>query len=399
MGLANTSGRPRKRVVILGTRGIPARYGGFETFAEHLALYLIERGWEVEVYCPSDKGDLPTEWRDVRLRTIKVKRTGALGSVWFDFKSTLIAARRERLVLNLGYGTAIFGVLFRLFGSVNLINMDGLEWKREKWSYPVRRWLQANEWIAGKLGHHLIADHPGIADHLSRHSRPSKITMIPYGADRIDSADEALVHQHGLAPGNYALIIGRAEPENSILQMVRAFSSAVRGRTLAVLGHYDAARSDYQKQVLDAAGPEVRFLGALYDKQVVQALRLHAAVYLHGHQVGGTNPSLVEALGAGNAIVAHDNQFNRWVAGPAARYFGSEEELRRELDRLLSAPRAELRRLGAASRSRHAEAFMWNDVLLQYEKLLAHWLQEPVDHVQAPIAARERLPEPSFPNE
>jgi glycosyltransferase involved in cell wall biosynthesis len=363
----------RRRLAILGTRGIPARHGGFETFAERLALHLTGSGWEVEVYCPDSQGGQPEEWRGVRLRQIPVGLTGALGSVIFDLKATLIAARRERLVLNLGYNTAVFGFLLRATGCTNIINMDGIEWKRQKWSYAVQRWFQANEWIAARLGDHLVADNPNIADHLARHTPRSKMTTIAYGADAVYDADETPVHALGLTPGQYALIIGRPEPENSILPMIRAFSSQARGCTLAVLGRYDGAVSRYQRAVLAAAGPEVRFLGAIYDPKIVQSLRCHATLYLHGHQVGGTNPSLVEALGAGNVIVAFDNRFNRSVAGPTARYFTTENDLRRELEAVLQLSAAERQRLRDASWERHARLFAWDDILGRYERLLAFW--------------------------
>jgi glycosyltransferase involved in cell wall biosynthesis len=362
----------RRRVAILGTRGIPARHGGFETFAERLALHLVASGWDVEVHCPASSDKAPREWRGVGLRPVRVRRGGALGSVIFDLKSTWIA-RRERLVLNLGYNTAIFGLILRLSGSTNLINMDGIEWQRQKWPYFVRRWFQANEWIGARLGNHLVADNPGIADHLARHTPRAKITTIAYGADAVEAADEVPVRSHGLTPGRYALIIGRAEPENSILEMVRAFSAAPHGCTLAILGHYDAVANPYQRRVLAAAGPDVRFLGAIYDQETVRALRFHATLYLHGHQVGGTNPSLVEALGAGNVILAHDNRFNRAVAGAAARYFASEAAFRRELGPLLTLDAAERQRRRAASWQRHRDAFTWPDILAQYERLLEAW--------------------------
>jgi glycosyltransferase involved in cell wall biosynthesis len=364
-----------RRLAILGTRGIPARYGGFETFAERLALHLVDIGWEVEVYCPDPAGDLPSEWRRIRLRPIPVRGGGALASVIFDLKSTWVAAWKEHLVLNLGYNTAIFGMMLRATGCTNLINMDGIEWKRQKWSYFVQRWFQANEWIAARLGDHLVADNPGVADHLARHTPRSKITTIAYGADAVRDADEAPVRALGLVPGRYLLIIGRPEPENSILPMVRAFSSKPRGYPLVVLGRYDGRINAYQRKVLAAAGAEVRFLGAIYEPEIVQSLRFHAAAYLHGHQVGGTNPSLVEALGAGNVVIAYDNAFNRSVAGPLARYFTTEDDLQRELDAISLLNDAERRVLRDASWQRHATFFSWDDILAQYERLLERWRQ------------------------
>jgi len=192
---------------------------------------------------------------------------------------------------------------------------------------------------------------------------------VPNGADRIDAADPAVPGQYGLAPSQYALLIARPEPENSILEIVAAFSRKPRGMKLVVLGRYDPDNTPYHKQVLDAAGDEVVFLGAIYDKQVVSALRFHSPLYVHGHQVGGTNPSLVEAMGAGSGVLAHGNRYNRWVAGPGARYFEGEEECAAQLDAVLS-DRSELERMRSASRERHAAMFTWERVLGEYEGLL-----------------------------
>jgi glycosyltransferase involved in cell wall biosynthesis len=151
--------------------------------------------------------------------------------------------------------------------------------------------------------------------------------------------------------------------------MVRAWSAARRGMPLVVLGEYGDPRNAYQRTVRAEAGPEVRFPGAIYDAPAVAALRAHARLYLHGHTVGGTNPSLVEALGAGSPVLAHDNPFNRWVAADAARYFAGERHCRDVLDVLLADEPA-LRAMRAAALDRHAEAFTWDAVLPQYERLL-----------------------------
>lgn len=226
-----------------------------------------------------------------------------------------------------------------------------------------------------------------------------KITMIPYGSDRVDAADAGLIVPFGVEPGGYAILIARAEPENSILEVVRAWSRKPRGCKLLVLGHYEPDHA-YQRAVQAAASSEVVFPGAIYDKAVVQALRFHARFYVHGHTVGGTNPSLVEALGAGNAVLAHDNSFNRWVAGEGGVYFRGEGECAGWLDRLVGGDASVgastsgeippgpplgkggeegagsgelLSRLRAASRARHGEAFTWERVLGEYEGLLAEW--------------------------
>ncbi len=317
---------------------------------------------------PSARED---EWKGVHRVHIAVADDTPRGTMVFDWKATRHAARSPDLCLTLGYNTAVFCFLLRLARVPNVINMDGIEWQRAKWGRWIKLWFRLNEWAGCRLGNHLVADHPEIARHLSRHVAVDKITTIPYGADRLRGLPEATVRAMGLEPKRYVTLIARAEPENSILEMVQGFSRRRRGVLLVVLGAY---RDDlpYHCAVRAAASEEVRFLGPLFDQDTVQALRFHSALYFHGHQVGGTNPSLVEALGAGNAIVAHDNRFNRWVAGDAARYFKDADEFARVLDELL-VDNAGMASLRAAAVVRHAAAFTWAAVLKDYEALLEDW--------------------------
>ncbi|PTB24400.1 glycosyl transferase [Paraburkholderia caribensis] len=363
---------PVKQISILGTRGIPASHGGFETFAERLALYLVQRDWQVTVYCQGEIGQTETvenTWRGVRRMVIPVRRAGALGTMEFDWKSVKDAAqRRPALVLTLGYNTAVFCTYLRWHGITNLINMDGLEWRREKWKFHERVWLWLNERIGCWTGNHLIADHPAIAAHLATRVKRTKITTIPYGADAVGQAERGPLKALGLQNTLYGLVVARPEPENSVLDIVTAFSRRVRYAKLVVLGKYDAEAHDYHRQVLGAASEEVVFPGAIYDQAVLRALRRHAHFYAHGHRVGGTNPSLVEALGAGNAIIAHDNVFNRWVAGPEARFFATEADCDMHISALLGDP-ATARAMGVASTQRFESAFRWDSVLAQYEAL------------------------------
>lgn len=363
----------QKSLTILGIRGVPAAHGGFETFAEQLALYLMVCGWRVTVYCQEEgRGAMyQSQWRGIHRIHIPVTGTGALSTIKFDWHAARHAARKSGLCLTLGYNTAIFNLWQRVKGQVNLFNMDGLEWQRQKWSWPERAWLWGNERAACWLGQHLIADHPRIKDHLSTRVKSEKITMIPYGAPRIDIANVALLTPFGLTSGEYSLIIARPEPENSILEIVQAFSTKPRHHTLVVLGKYEE-HNLYHQQVLAAASAEVKFVGALYDAEVVRALRFFARCYIHGHQVGGTNPSLVEALGAGSAVLAHDNRFNRWVAAEGAAYFKNEQECAEYFDNLLKDDAA-VEQMRAASRLRFNERFTQAQVLAEYERLLTAW--------------------------
>jgi glycosyltransferase involved in cell wall biosynthesis len=366
----------RKVLRILGTRGIPAAHGGFETFAEKLALHLVAQGWRVVVYCQDDGSGPVTEdvWQGVERVRIPVDLPGPKGTIWFDWQATRHAARHADLCLTLGYNTAVFCAMLRGKGIPNLINMDGIEWSRAKWGPLAKTWFWLNERAGCWLGNHLIADHPQIALHLRTRVRAEKITTIPYGADVVTSAPAGPVQALGLEPGRFLTVIARPEPENSLLEVVTGFSSRPRGLHLVVMGDYDEG-NPYHRAVRAAAGSEVRFVGAIYDKTVVQALRFHSLAYVHGHQVGGTNPSLVEALGAGNAIVAHDNRFNRWVSEDGAVYFSDADSFSARLDECLDDPGlARLDTLRQHGQKRFHALFTWPAILKQYEDLLTQHL-------------------------
>ena len=360
-----------KSLLILGTRGVPANHGGFETFAERYALYLVERGWSVSVYCQEDV-ETVTEpvrtdtWRGITRIFIPTARKGGLGALDFDWKCVRDALIRPGVCLVLGYNGAAFLPLLRIFGRKVFTNMDGIEWKRPKWSLPVRAWFFVNEWIAAWASQRLVADHPAIADHVATRRPRSAIAVIPYGGDFISSAPFAPLAALGLEPGKYMVSIARIEPDNNIATLVAAFSAEPRGMKLVVLGKLEEGNA-YHSEVRAAAGAEVIFPGAIYDPAIVRALRLHARAYLHGHTVGGTNPSLVEALWAGNAVIAHDNGYNRWTAGAAALFFKDGESCEQAIDQLIKDD-VLIAKLGAAALLRARSAFHWRDVLAAYER-------------------------------
>lgn len=377
-----------KSIAILGTRGVPAAHGGFETFAEQLGLYLVDRGWDVTVYCQhEDAARTPQSWSDVwrgiNRHHIAVGTTGPLATLDFDWRSTRDAARRGQLCLVLGYNSAIFLFWLRLWNKTILTNMDGMEWKRSKWSKPVQAWFWINEWIAARVSQHLIADHPAIARHLETRRSAKAITTIPYGGTPVDGAPAGPVAALGLDPGQYFVSIARIEPENHILEIVAGFSAKPRGAQLAVLGTFDE-RSAYHRAVKAAAGPEVIFPGAIYDANTVSALRYHARAYLHGHSVGGTNPSLVEALWAGNAVIAHDNAFNRWTAGPHQFYFKTAGECG-DLIETVIAEGQDVRLARIAARNRATTAFGWPAVFKAYEDKFLSVLAAGGDNMDMPL--------------
>ena len=358
---------------IMGIRGLPAHHGGFETFVARLAPYLVKHGWRVTVYCQEEE---PPEHAEsdldgVRLVHIAVGADTALNSIRFDHACVSHALQEKpALVLTLGYNTAVFGLRLRRAGIKHVMNMDGIEWSRAKWGPLARAWLYLNERAGCWGADHLIADHPEIARHLHTRVSEHKVTTIPYGTDLIEDADEGVLKRYGLEPGQYATLIARPEPENSLLEIVQAFSARPRGVKLVVLGNLAPQRNRYHARVLKAASDEVIFAGAIFEPEVVRALRLYCLLYLHGHQVGGTNPSLLEAMGAGNPVLAHNNRFNRWVAGAGAQYFSDVESCEAALDQLLANP-SRRQILSQSCIRRSMTAFRWDRVLSRYEATLA----------------------------
>ena len=365
-----------RHIYIMGTRGIPAAHGGFETFAEKLALFLVGRGWKVTVYCqnPELKADTyEDDWNGIHRVHVAPGMKGPLGTGIYDAKCFWHLKDEDKgVVLTLGYNTAFFNILPKLWKFRQAINMDGIEWERGKWSWFYKKIFKINYKIAGRVANTLIADHPEIEKILLKDFDRKKIKIIPYGANVITSANADLLDYYKLTPKRYMIVIARPEPENNILMIVKTWSRKYRNMKLVVLGDYRTSEP-YKRQVRKAASDEVIFPGAIYRPEVVNALRFNALAYIHGHSVGGTNPSLLEAMGAGNPIVAHDNKFNRWVANDAAIYFETEDQL----DYLLAnlpLNEKQLRQLSQNSWVRHNEAFQWESILDRYENILEELL-------------------------
>ena len=370
MGTPLTGASPS--LLILGTRGVPAAHGGFETFAENLALFLVARGWHVGVYCQEEvkavRQRIRSEnWQGIERICVQVSSQGPRATLDFDWHCVRDAATRGRSTcLVLGYNGAVFLPYLRLKGRKIITNMDGIEWRRPKWSLPVRAWFWINEWIAAWSSDRLIADHPLIADHLATRRPRSATVTIPYGGVPVYQAPEEPVRALGLKPNRYFVSIARIEPDNNILPIVTAFSRKPRDAKLVVLGALNDSVA-YHRQIRDAASADVVFPGAIYDPAIVQALRFHARAYIHGHTVGGTNPSLVEALWAGNAVIAHDNPYNRWTAGEAGLFFTEVDDCERWIEAMLTNDDL-VARCRSAARSRAQNLFRWSDILSAYER-------------------------------
>jgi glycosyltransferase involved in cell wall biosynthesis len=316
------------KLAILGTQGIPARYGGFETFAEELATRLASRGVDVTVFCPSDGPKSDEIYRGVRLKFVKLPALGKYSQMFWDARCFCVARNHFDVVYMLGLGGAFAAWVPRLFGVKVWINTDGIEWKRTKFTWLQRIYLALVEALSVLFASRIIADADAIAKYLrKRYPGLKKISTIAYGADiPTTKPDQKLIEEWGLTSDSYYIVVCRLEPENHLIEIVEGFEQSNSSLPLVVLGNIENPNA-YVRTLFAHRSARVRFLGTVYDKQKLSALRFFSRAYLHGHSVGGTNPSLLEAMACSNLVIAHDNPFNREVLGDSGLYFATREEL------------------------------------------------------------------------
>jgi glycosyltransferase involved in cell wall biosynthesis len=357
------------KLAVLGTRGIPARYGGFETFAEKLAIGLTQLGHEVTVYCEAGDASAPTEYRGVRLRYIPAPALGPLQTILYDLRCLWDARTGFDVVYMLGYGTAPFCLIPRLWGAEVWINPDGLEWARDKWGVAAKKYFRLMEWASLRVADRIIADAEAIADSLaSRHGPIRSCSVIPYGCEVVETLPRIdPLAEWALVPESYYLVVCRLEPENHVLEILQAFQRSQSARELIVVGNTQA-RTRYVEQLRSICDPRIRMVGTVYDQEKLTCLRAHAFAYMHGHSVGGTNPSLLESMGCGNLIFAHDNPFNRETLGNCGVFFANVDELTRAIDRMDQG--AGVERLRTAAKARARRRYRWPDIIASYAALL-----------------------------
>jgi glycosyltransferase involved in cell wall biosynthesis len=361
------------KLAILGTRGIPAHYGGFETFAERLGTGLAARGWDVTVYCEGSGKGKPSRFEGVHLEYVPAPDIGSLSTVLYDARCLWKARERFDVVFMLGYGAAPFCLIPRLWKREVWINPDGLEWARHKWNGIAKKYFQCMEWTSMRVADRIVADAQAIAEHLSRrHGRLQSCSVIPYGCEIVDAPPpNRLLDEWRVDAEGYYLIVCRLEPENHVLEILRAFQQCGSKRQLLVAGNL--RRNGYVEKLRSVKDPRIRMIGTVYEREKLASLRYHSFAYFHGHSVGGTNPSLLEAMGCGNLIFAHDNPFNRETLGGCGLYFGRVNELVSGIAEAESR-NGELAWLRNAAKSRARENYRWSDVIDSYERLLKRTL-------------------------
>ncbi|HEY7750083.1 MAG TPA: DUF1972 domain-containing protein [Aestuariivirgaceae bacterium] len=363
-------------IAILGSRGIPARYGGFERFAEEISVRLAARGVEIAVYAEGESDSRERTYRGVRIIPIRPVRCGPLSTIIFDLRCLIHASRRYSVIYMLGYGAAIF---FPFVRCPLWVNMDGLEWSRAKWRWAGRTWLRVMEGIALRFARLVICDAEAIETSLrKRHGDSFRANYVPYGATiEKGQPDDAVLAHFGLTAGGYHLVVCRIEPENHVLEILQGFLSCRANSSLVIVGDV-ATANRYHRQVARFASERIRFLGAVYDASVLRALRFHCAAYCHGHSVGGTNPSLLEAMASGNIVVAHDNVFNREVCGEDGLYWRTFVDLGARLLEAESMNQPNREALGTRMRARVSERYDWEKVVDRYVAFLREEIERSV---------------------
>lgn len=307
------------KIGILGTRGIPNQYGGFEELAEQLSRRLVIKGHDVWVFAPVSKKAVSKQVNGAHLFEISIPRwlPGAVQTLLYDYRSLVRASKQEfDVILECGYGFSPMLLFFRKELRQRIVtNMDGMEWQRPKWGFVARKFLQLSERLAVKYSHILVTDHPQIERYYSKKYGCAS-SLISYGVDI--QANTSSMPPFSNTKG-YLLVVSRPEPDNSLAEILDAFKLSSCMRPLILVGNFTNRFG--QKLQNEYASSRVIFMGGIYDKVTLNQLRKESLLYLHGHQVGGTNPALLEAMACGCRIVARNNVYNREVLGEGAAYF------------------------------------------------------------------------------
>ncbi len=354
------------RIALLGTRGIPANYGGFETFAEELSARLVERGHQVTVYC-REQYRLP-KYRGVDLVTLPTIRHKYLDTLAHTFLSTFhLLNHPVDVALYCNAANAIFTIVPRVVGIPIALNVDGIERRRKKWNALARAWYRLSEYLATILPNKVITDAEAIRRYYQEtYSKDS--VFIPYGADCARAETRGTLDELSLEPHRYFLYVSRMEPENHALDVRQAFEQVSADLKLALIG--DAPYADeYIRQVRDTQDARVVIPGAIYGLGY-RELGTWCFAYVHATEVGGTHPALIEAMGRGALVLYLDTEENREVCGDAGLPYSDPVGLTARMREAIAMSEAERGEYRARAVRRVRERYDWDAVTTQYEDLL-----------------------------
>ena len=357
------------KIALIGTRGVPANYGGFETCAEELAVGLASAGHQVTVYCrPGNAPGDPYEFKGVKLLYRKYVDTKALGTISHTANCLIHAVRQDYDVLMLfNAGNGPLGLLPRALRKKFAVNVDGLEWKRAKWGKAVKLYYQFGEWCSARLATRVVSDSRAIQSYYEeRFKTPS--TFLAYGAHVETSDHPEILDEYDLAPGSYFFVASRLEPENNVDTTIQAFERVDTDKQLVIAGgaNWD---SPFVTRVKETSDPRIKFLGPVYKDGHIKELHTQCYAYVHGNEVGGTNPALLKALGYGNCVLALDVAFNAEVVGDAAMLYPKDPASLARMMQELVADEELVERYRAAAPKRILEEYQWPAIVGGYELL------------------------------
>jgi len=365
----------RLRISFLGTRGVPARYGGFETAAEEIGRRLVDLGHAVTVYCRGGDRDVRS-YLGMDLVHLPAIRRRSLETLSHTAISTFHADchRPDVAVLFNAANFPMIPVLHARHIPV-AVHVDGLEWKRSKWGPTGKRWYLAAERQTARWADALIADAQGIRDYY-RENYAVDAHLISYGAPILRAVGTDRLATVGVEAHLYHLVVARFEPENHVHMIVEGYSKSASSIPLIVVGGspYNAAYGEEIRR-LASGDPRIRLIGPVWDQALLDQLYANATSYLHGHSVGGTNPSLLRAMGAAAPVLAFDVTFNREVAGDCARFFGSPADVAGLVEAVEREPE-DTRLLGKLGQDRVASLYRWDDVAARYALLCQSLVEE-----------------------
>lgn len=355
-----------KKVAIVGTQGVPARYGGFETLVENLIGEHCSQGIQYTVFCSSkdmEKQKKATDYKHARLRYVPLHANG-MQSIPYDVWSLMKSLWKFDVILVLGTSGCCFLPMMRLLGRQRIIvNIDGLEHRRAKWGQTARRFLKFSESVAIYFAHVIIVDNKGIQDYVQA-NYGRKTTLIAYGGDHVLlEADEhrtrEILTKYGLEPQRYMISICRIEPENNCHLILQAFENS--DKRLVMIGNwYHSSYSCALKERYENS-QNILMVNSLYDLTELSVLRRNAKCYIHGHSAGGTNPSLVEAMFFGRPLLCYDVVYNRETTCGQAYYWRNTQELRDLM--------AHSNLNGDQTRDIAENTYRWRHIVRQYEAL------------------------------
>lgn len=361
------------KVAILGTRGIPNHYGGFEQFAEYFSVYLSQKGHEVYCYNSHNHPYQEKNFHGVHLihQYDPEYKLGTFGQFIYDYNCIIDARKRDfDVILQLGYTSNSIWFFLLPKKSVIVTNMDGIEWKRSKYNRAVQQFLRFAERLAAVTSDHLVADSLGIQSFLKkRYGKDS--TYIAYGAHPFNQPDASIIEKYQVKPNEYHMLMARFEPENNLEMVLDGVVLSGQNTPILVIGKHETKYGTYLKNKYKNH-THIRFLGAIYQINDLNNLRYFCHFYFHGHSVGGTNPSLLEAMASQAFILAHSNDFNKGILKENAFYFKNAQEVK---NLLLTVQKNSNLQFVTNNFQTIEREFNWNHINEQYLQLLEQCLE------------------------